>query len=193
VAEVVAAGDAGVPRVVGRNPWALAGRRLLRNRIALVALAGFLLALRLGLRVRRLRREYAILRGEGSERDIISALADAVRKIDGLEGRVDEAERSHVSLAAIGRQALQRFALVRYDAFEDMGGRLSFSAALLDAQGDGFIITSINGRTETRTYAKPVRNLSSEHNLSEEEREAIAIAFGSEDRNEARSSASPTV
>ena len=161
--------------------------------VALVALAGFLLALRLGLRVRRLRREYAILRGEGSERDIISALADAVRKVDGLEGRVDEAERSQVSLAAIGRQALQRFALVRYDAFEDMGGRLSFSAALLDAQGDGFIITSINGRSETRTYAKPVRNLSSEHNLSEEEREAIAIAFGSEDSNEARSSASPTV
>jgi peptide/nickel transport system permease protein len=42
VAEVVAAaGDAGVSRVVGRSPWALAGRRLLRNRIALVALAGF--------------------------------------------------------------------------------------------------------------------------------------------------------
>ena len=43
MAEVVAAGDAGVTRVVGRNPWALAGRRLLRNRIALVALAGFVL------------------------------------------------------------------------------------------------------------------------------------------------------
>ncbi|HUQ14153.1 MAG TPA: hypothetical protein VM055_07755, partial [Novosphingobium sp.] len=42
VAEVVAAGDAGVPRVVGRNPWALAGRRLLRTRLALAALAGFL-------------------------------------------------------------------------------------------------------------------------------------------------------
>jgi peptide/nickel transport system permease protein len=42
VAEVVpAAGDVGMARVVGRNPWALAGRRLLRNRIALVALAGF--------------------------------------------------------------------------------------------------------------------------------------------------------
>ncbi len=161
--------------------------------VALVALAAFLLALTLGLRVRRLRREYAILRGHGTDRDIIAALADTVRKVDGIDVRVDEVERSHVSLAAIGRQALQRFALVRYDAFEDMGGRLSFSAALLDAQGDGFIITSINGRSETRTYAKPVRNLSSKHNLSEEEREAIAIAFGSEDRNEARSSASPTI
>jgi hypothetical protein len=161
--------------------------------VALVALAAFLLALSLGLRVRRLRRQYAILRGHGSDRDIIAALADTVREVDGIDARVNEVERSQVSLAAIGRQALQRFALVRYDAFEDMGGRLSFSAALLDAQGDGLIITSINGRSETRTYAKPVRNLSSKHNLSEEEREAIAIAFGSEDRNETRSSASPTV
>jgi hypothetical protein len=161
--------------------------------VALVALAAFLLALRLGLRVRKVRREYAVLRGHGSEQDIISALAHAVRRVDDLEGRVEEVERSQGSQTAISRLALQRFALVRYDAFEDMGGRLSFSAALLDAQGDGFIITSINGRSETRTYAKPVRNLSSEYNLSEEEREAIAIAFGSEDRNEARSSASPTL
>jgi peptide/nickel transport system permease protein len=43
VSEVVAIGDVGQPaRVVGRSPWALAGRRLLRNRIALVALAGFI-------------------------------------------------------------------------------------------------------------------------------------------------------
>jgi peptide/nickel transport system permease protein len=41
--EVVVAGDAGATRVVGRNPWALAGRRLLRNRVAIVSLAGFVL------------------------------------------------------------------------------------------------------------------------------------------------------
>ena len=49
---------------------------------------------------------------------------------------------------------MRHVAVVRYDAFADMGGRLSFSAALYDDSGDGFVLSSINGRSETRTYAK---------------------------------------
>ena len=52
------------------------------------------------------------------------------------------------------RQSLRNVAVVRYDAFGDMGGRLSFSAALLDDIGDGIVLSSINGRGESRTYAK---------------------------------------
>jgi Protein of unknown function (DUF4446) len=86
----------------------------------------------------------------------------------------------------VGRQAaqmssfVQRVGLVRYDAFEDMGGHLSFSAALLDGNGNGLVITSINGRQDTRCYAKPVESWSSEHNLSEEEEAAIRQALASE-------------
>jgi hypothetical protein len=112
----------------------------------------------------------------------IKRLQQAVRQLAGGERR----------LADLMQLSVQHVGVVRFDAFDDMGGRLSFSAALLDAHGDGLVVTSINGRSETRTYAKPIRNLSSEHNLSDEEREAIAIAFGSEARNEARS-ASPTI
>ena len=53
--------------------------------------------------------------------------------------------------------ALRHVAVVRYDAFGDMGGRMSFTAALLDDSGDGLVITSINGRTEARCYAKGVK------------------------------------
>jgi hypothetical protein len=67
--------------------------------------------------------------------------------------------------------------LVRYDAFDDMGGHLSFSAALLDAAGNGVVITSINGRQDTRCYAKPVRGGESEYNLSAEEEAAIRQAL----------------
>jgi uncharacterized protein (DUF342 family) len=58
-----------------------------------------------------------------------------------------------------------------------VGGRLSFSCALLDAQGDGVVVTSINGRQDTRVYAKPVRRGTSEYNLSEEEEEVIREAL----------------
>lgn len=72
--------------------------------------------------------------------------------------------------------ALRHVAVVRYDAFGDMGGRLSFSAAMYDDHGDGLVISSINGRSETRTYAKALVGLASDHTLSPEEKDAIAAA-----------------
>ena len=68
---------------------------------------------------------------------------------------------------------------MRYDAFGDLAGALSFSAALLDDAGDGLVLTSINGRSETRTYAKGVAGGRSDAPLSPEEQEAIAEAFAS--------------
>jgi uncharacterized protein YlxW (UPF0749 family) len=76
-------------------------------------------------------------------------------------------------------RTIQRIGLVRYDAFDDMGGHLSFSAALLDGQGNGLVVTSINGRQDTRCYAKPVEGWTSTHNLSEEEELAIQRALTS--------------
>ena len=73
-------------------------------------------------------------------------------------------------------QALKHVAVVRYDAFGDMGGRLSFSAALLDDAGDGLVLTSINGRTETRTYAKPIVAGQGKQELSPEEAQAVHSA-----------------
>ena len=54
------------------------------------------------------------------------------------------------------RTALRHLAVVRYDAFGDMGGHLSWSLALLDDAGDGVVLTSIHGRSEARTYAKNI-------------------------------------
>ena len=68
------------------------------------------------------------------------------------------------------------FAAVRYDAFGDMGGHLSWSVALLDTGGSGVVLTSIHGRSEARTYAKSITGWTSEQPLSPEEREAIEHA-----------------
>ena len=61
-----------------------------------------------------------------------------------------------------------------------MGGRLSFSCALLDERGNGIVFTSINGRQDTRVYAKPVTDGASVYNLSLEEEEAIRQALSDE-------------
>lgn len=83
--------------------------------------------------------------------------------------------------------SVRRMSLLRYDAFEDVGGRLSFSCAMLDEHGTGVVLTSINGRQETRVYAKPITQGTSTYNLSSEEDEAIrqALAAAPEETVEA--------
>jgi hypothetical protein len=71
------------------------------------------------------------------------------------------------------RATLQHLAMVRYDAFGDTGGKLSWSMALLDDKGDGVVLTSINSRADARTYAKEIRAFTSEAKLSPEEEEAV--------------------
>ena len=65
---------------------------------------------------------------------------------------------------------------MRYDAFGDMGGHLSWSLALLDDAGHGVVLTSIHGRSEARTYAKSISGWTCEQQLCPEEEEAIEHA-----------------
>jgi hypothetical protein len=78
--------------------------------------------------------------------------------------------------AQLDPRALRDMAIIRYDALQEMSGQLSFSLALLNAHGDGIVLTSINGRAETRTYAKAVVAGKSEQQLSPEEEEAVRAA-----------------
>ena len=80
------------------------------------------------------------------------------------------------SRGTVDPRALRDVAIVRYDALSEMSGQLSFSLALLNAQGDGVVVSSINGRAETRTYAKPVRAGKGEQELSPEEAQAVRSA-----------------
>jgi Protein of unknown function (DUF4446) len=111
------------------------------------------------------------------ERQMAQALKEHTESIARLKATMEHLAGEDQRLAATIGGAVQRIGLVRYDAFEDMGGRLSFSAALLNASGDGMVITSINGRADTRCYAKLVTGATSAHNLSDEEAEAIRLAM----------------
>jgi hypothetical protein len=79
-------------------------------------------------------------------------------------------------LRADAATALRHVAVVRYDAFGDMGGHLSWSLALLDDAGDGVVVTSIHGRSDSRTYAKNIAGWTASSQLSPEESEAIGFA-----------------
>lgn len=90
--------------------------------------------------------------------------------------RIEALEADVVALRADLAQALRHVAVVRYDAFGDMGGRISFSAAVVDDTGDGMVISSIHARGESRTYAKGIVGGDSEIVLTPEERQALDAA-----------------
>lgn len=106
-----------------------------------------------------------------------SILTQQVGRIDRLEQIVRKLAAEDKRQNQMLRGTVQHVGMVRYDAFEDVGGRLSFSCALLDDRGDGVMLTSINGRQDTRVYAKPIRRGESSHNLSTEEDAAIQQAL----------------
>jgi hypothetical protein len=109
-----------------------------------------------------------VLRGvlEGQARQI-QRLETAVRSLSTTDRRQE----------VLIEGSVRRVGLIRYDAFEDVGGRLSFSCALLDEHGTGVVMTSINGRQDTRVYAKPIVDGRSTYNLSVEEEEVIRQAL----------------
>jgi hypothetical protein len=130
----------------------------------------------LAVQVGRLRRTYDALVAGDEGATFVQALDRHAAQNSGLRGDVmvlrDDLQAARADLA----DALRHVAVVRYDAFGDLGGALSFSVALLDDAGDGLVLTCINGRSETRTYAKGVQGGTSEAALSPEEQDAIAKA-----------------
>lgn len=142
--------------------------------IAAGSLAFSALALLLGLwavlRLRRLGRprsasaltEAALI----SEADKVDRLA---RQLADVVSRLDAAD-------AHGRRAIQRVGVVRYNPFEDTGSNQSFVLAMLDGRGDGFVLSSLHSRQQTRMFLKAVSGGKAETATSDEEAEAIRLA-----------------
>jgi hypothetical protein len=141
------------------------------------AFIALLLAFTANLRVGRLRRGFAAIDGADGPQNILDAIGAHQRETTALRAEI-AATRKEVATTRAGlADALRHVSVVRYDAFGDMGGRLSFTAALLDDSGDGLVITSIHGRSEARTYAKGVKAGRSEQSLSPEEEQSIELAM----------------
>lgn len=127
-------------------------------------------------RLKRLMADYRTLMTGVEGEDLHAAIQKHLKDVRALARRVSNLEKLGEKLAWEGNAHLQRVGLVRYNAFPDIGSNQSFSLALLDAEGNGIVLTSLYGRSESRIYAKPVVAGKSEYSLSEEEKEAIRQA-----------------
>ena len=140
--------------------------------VVLLVLLAILLARRVGRVDARLR---GLTRGDDGA-DLEGVLGAHLDKVYTLGREVERLGSRTGALETAGLRAFQRVGLVRFNPFEDTGGNQSFALALLDAEGNGWVLSSLHSRTGTRVYAKPIRGGRSEAALSDEESSAIKQA-----------------
>jgi hypothetical protein len=143
--------------------------------VVVLAIAVLLLFRRTGKLARRLD---AMTRGANG-RSLEGTLEAHVDKVYAVARELDSIEARTAILEGAQRRAFQRVGLVRFNPFEDTGGNQSFAVALLDATGDGFVLSSLHARAATRVYAKTVAAGRAESALSKEEQEALKLALAS--------------
>ncbi|HOS51176.1 MAG TPA: DUF4446 family protein [Bacillota bacterium] len=134
------------------------------------------LTMALMLRVQKIKRQYEKLLSGVSEQNVEEVLIDYLTSTKELESRTKALEVRMGTAEMEAGTHIQNIGMVRYNAFEGVGGEQSFSLALLDDKKNGITITGIFGHSETRVYAKPIEDGSSKYNLSPEELEAISKA-----------------
>jgi hypothetical protein len=149
--------------------------------LALIALA---VTCVFALRVRRLRSAQQVVLGGSGREDLVSHAAGLHEAFTQLNDRVEEiAERLDERMANAEERldgAITYRALVRYDAYGELSGHQSASLALLDAERNGVVLSSIAHRDTARLYCKQVVDGRGEHLLSPEEDEAIRRALAGE-------------
>jgi hypothetical protein len=149
-----------------------------------LGLIALVVALVLSLRVRRLRAAQQVVLGATGREDLVGhaaglheAFAELTERVEEVAARLDErmAETEQRLDGAITYRAL-----VRYDAYGELSGHQSTSLALLDAERNGVVLSSIAHRDSARLYCKQVLDGRGEHLLSPEEDEAIRRALARE-------------
>lgn len=127
--------------------------------------------------IRRLDRRLRRLAGVGEIEDLSNVL-ERFRDLKEVQERIERLEEKTGHILQSLESTLCRVGMVRFNAFPDTGSELSFALAVLSKEGDGFILTSLYSREETRVFLKPVKRGRALYRLSEEEEKALHIALG---------------
>lgn len=145
--------------------------------VAVVGLAGTVLVQ--GRRIARLAGRLDAMTRGGDGRSLEAVIAGSLERVDRIGRDVDQlASRSAVMETDL-RSAVQHVALLRYNPFEETGGNQSFALALMDANGNGLVVSSLHARAGTRIYGKTLVAGRAEVTLSTEESEAVRLALAS--------------
>ena len=145
--------------------------------IAIFAAIELLLIIILFTKIGGTNKKYKKMMRGVNNKNLEGLLEDYLNKVEKIELDSSDVVGKFNRIDESIKKCVQKVAMVRYKAFEDVGSDLSFSIALLDDGNDGIVLTGIYGRMESTTYAKPIDKGISRYDLSEEELQALSEAM----------------
>lgn len=128
-------------------------------------------------RLSSMRAHYRAMMHGSQADDLEGMLVGHIREVEAVAATNARILEENELIRQFIRKSLVRVASVRFRAFEDMGGDLSYAVAMLDANNDGVIFSSIFARADSRSYIKPIKNGSSEYPLTDEEKSVLREAM----------------
>ena len=154
--------------------------------IAVIILAGlvFLLIIIMlinGIRQRKLRKAYISFMEGNDGKSLENTLIERLNQIDKLIESSATNERDIDTIHRKSKQNFRKYGLIKYDALQELGGKLSFSLCMLNDKEDGFILNVVHSREGCYTYIKEIIGANSIVTLAEEEQKALEMALNSEE------------
>ncbi len=125
----------------------------------------------------KLKKKYNKFMSGKNAKSLEDTLIKRLDQVDSLMEANNANEKSIKKLFTNMKFTFQKVGLVKYDAFNEMGGKLSFSLALLNQTNDGFVLNAVHSREGCYTYIKEIVDGNSIIVLSEEEQEALKMAM----------------
>lgn len=127
--------------------------------------------------INSLKKRYKIFMSGKSAKSLEDTLIKRLDQVDTLLAANSANEKNIKKIFANMKSTFQKVGLVKYDAFHEMGGKLSFSLALLNETNDGFVMNAVHSREGCYTYIKEIIDGNSIIVLADEEKEALEMAM----------------
>lgn len=147
--------------------------------LAIVTLILLILYIVNVIQMNQLKKRYKIFMSGKNARNLEKTLIERLDQVDALMKANATNEKTMKNILSKMQFTFQKVGLVKYDAFHEMGGKLSFSLALLNEKNDGFVLNAVHSREGCYTYVKDIIAGNSVILLSPEEKEALEIAKNS--------------
>lgn len=157
--------------------WISANIQIVLLVMTVLIFLALIIFININIKLAQMNRRYRKLMQGVDGSNLEKLLLSHIEEVRDTVQKVDTLALTCRNLETVSRTCVQQVGIVRFNAFEDTGSDLSFAIALLDAQDNGVVISSIFGRNESRAYAKPIIKGKSQYFLTEEEKDALEQAW----------------
>lgn len=128
-------------------------------------------------RMGKLKEKYEFFMQDETGKSVEAKLHEDVARLHDLQDSLELIHRTQKDIMAVQNHCFRKIGFVKYNAFDNIGNNLSFAFTVLDGKNDGFCLSSVYGRNESRIFAKPIVDGKCLYGMSEEEKESLDNAL----------------